>query len=88
MNVSLTQELEILITQKVQTGLYGSASEVVREGLRLLAERDELLALRRETLREQISAGIADAEAGLLVDGPEAIAQARRRISRLRTGNG
>lgn len=84
MNVSLTKELEHLVNQKVQSGLYGSASEVVREGLRLLAERDELLTLRRETLREQIAVGIAEAEAGQLIGGPEAIAQARARIDRLR----
>lgn len=36
MNVSLTPELEELINQKVRSGLYNSASEVIREGLRLL----------------------------------------------------
>ena len=41
MNVSLTPELEELVSQKVATGMYHSASEVVREGLRLLRERDE-----------------------------------------------
>jgi antitoxin ParD1/3/4 len=38
MNVSLTPELEKLVTRKVQSGLYQSASEVVREGLRLLED--------------------------------------------------
>jgi putative addiction module CopG family antidote len=38
--VSLTPELTALIDAKVATGLYGSASEVVRAGLRLLAEQD------------------------------------------------
>ena len=37
--VSLTPELTALIDAKVATGLYGSASEVVRAGLRLLAEQ-------------------------------------------------
>ena len=38
MNISLTPELEELIHQKVASGLYHSASEVIREGLRLLKE--------------------------------------------------
>lgn len=41
MNVSLTPELEEMINQKVAGGMYHSASEVVREALRLLRERDE-----------------------------------------------
>lgn len=40
MNVHLTAELEEFVQEKVQSGLYGSASEVVREALRLLARRD------------------------------------------------
>ena len=40
MNVSLTPELETFVEQKVKTGRYQSASEVIRAGLRLLEERD------------------------------------------------
>jgi putative addiction module CopG family antidote len=40
MNVSLTAELERFVTQKVQSGLYTSNSEVVREALRLLRQRE------------------------------------------------
>ncbi len=42
MEVPLTPELEKFVTQKVISGLYGSATEVIQEGLRLLKERDEL----------------------------------------------
>jgi antitoxin ParD1/3/4 len=49
MNVSLTPELEKLVSKKVKTGMYQTASEVVREGLRLLEMRDrELAALRAD----------------------------------------
>lgn len=49
MNISLTPELERLVSDKVQSGLYQTASEVVREGLRLLIERDQHVeALRRD----------------------------------------
>ncbi len=48
MNVSLTPELERLVAVKVKSGMYQTASEVIREGLRLLKERDTLKALRRD----------------------------------------
>ncbi len=41
MNVSLTVELEELVNEKVRSGLYHTASEVVREALRLLKLRDD-----------------------------------------------
>ena len=58
MNVSLTAELEEFISRKVESGRYTSASEVVREALRLLEERDQLQALKREELRAEIRAGL------------------------------
>jgi len=48
MNVSLTPELEQLVNQKVSSGMYQTASEVIREGLRLLRDRDDFEALRRD----------------------------------------
>ena len=41
MNVSLTPELEKFVNNKVQAGRYSSASEVVREALRLLEEHEQ-----------------------------------------------
>jgi len=58
MNVSLTPELEQFVQGKVNTGLYYSASEVVREGLRLLQERDQLQQLRLQELRQEIQVGM------------------------------
>ena len=54
MNVSLTPELENLVNQKVKSGLYNSASEVIRESLRLLQEQDELKRIHRDELRREI----------------------------------
>ena len=48
MNVSLTPELEHLVNEKVNSGLYQTASEVVREALRLMKERDDLTRLRAD----------------------------------------
>ena len=57
MNVSLTPQLEALVQRKVESGLYGSASEVMREALRLLEERDRLRSMRLEALRAEIQQG-------------------------------
>ena len=64
MNVSLTPELERLVHQKVESGRYLSASEVVREALRLLEEHDQLRALKLEELRAEIRVGIEQADRG------------------------
>ena len=49
MDVSLTPEMEQFVSRKVQSGLYPSAIDVIREGLQLLRERDES---RRDELEE------------------------------------
>ncbi len=64
MNVSLTPELEEYVNGKVQTGLYHSASEVVREGLRLLREKDEVHQRKLQALRRDIQVGIDQADRG------------------------
>jgi antitoxin ParD1/3/4 len=74
MNVSLTPELEKFVEGKVESGLYNNASEVVREGLRLLKEHDEI----RMKWREQIERGWLQAQAGQV--GPKAIRDARTRL--------
>ena len=53
-NVSLTPELEEYVNTKVQTGDYKSVSEVVRDGLRMLKEKDILQEAKLQALREAI----------------------------------
>lgn len=67
MNVSLTRELESLVNAKVKTGMYQTASEVIREGLRLLKERDEA----RASLKADVLAGFAEAAKGNYVEYDE-----------------
>ncbi len=50
MNVSLTDELEKFVDDKVESGMYNNASEVVRESLRLLKEHEEFKARARESI--------------------------------------
>ena len=64
LNVSLTPELIELVNSKVTSGLYHSASEVVREGLRLLNEQDEIRRIRLEELRREIAKGTEQLERG------------------------
>ncbi len=64
MNVSLTPQLEMFIKQKLEKGMYNSVSEVVREALRLLEERDALHAMRLEALRSDIGRGIESLDNG------------------------
>jgi antitoxin ParD1/3/4 len=69
MNVSLTPELEQLVHEKVKSGRYLSASEVVREGLRLLEDRDRLYKARLAELQKEITIGVEEADQGELIDG-------------------
>ncbi|MBD2465389.1 type II toxin-antitoxin system ParD family antitoxin [Oscillatoria sp. FACHB-1407] len=78
MNVSLTPELEQFVQEKVSSGLYYSASEVIREGLRLLKEREQLQQLRLQELRQDIQAGLDSGEPTLL-NMPEVKEKARQR---------
>ena len=73
MNVSLTPEHEKYVHNKVKSGKYATASEVVREGLRLLQEKDQLYELRIKKLREEIEVGWQQARAGQLIDGEVAM---------------
>ncbi len=75
MHVSLTPELEKMVHGKVQTGRYNSASEVVREALRLMDERDQMKALHRDELRKKIVAGLESLDKGRFSDGEEFFAQ-------------
>ncbi len=58
MNINLTPQLEEMVRQKVTSGLYTSASEVVREALRLMEEKDQVRAARLEQLRNDIQEGL------------------------------
>jgi len=58
MNINLTPQLEEMVRQKVTSGLYTSASEVVREALRLMDEKDQLRTAKLGQLRQEIQDGL------------------------------
>ena len=80
MNISLNPHFEELIKAKVDSGLYNSVSEVVREALRLLEERDQLRSIRLEELRREIQLGLSSGESTIL-DIEELKALGRQRLA-------
>ena len=64
MNISLTPQLENYVKQKVMSGMYNSVSEVVREAIRLLEERDRLQEMKLEALRGEINKGLEELDRG------------------------
>ncbi|MBL8672534.1 MAG: type II toxin-antitoxin system ParD family antitoxin [Alphaproteobacteria bacterium] len=76
MHVSLTPKLEELVREKVESGLYDNASEVIREALRLMQEHEELRRLKLERLRAALATGESDVAAGrvTVLDGEDEIA--------------
>jgi len=83
MNVSLGERWEGFVDTVLKAGRYGSASEVVREGLRLVEERETKLAVLRETLNASIARGGAHSDDAVgahidaALDGWEHSAKAR-----------
>ena len=70
-SVNLGDQLEGVVSQLVKTGRYNSRSEILREGVRLIHERE----IRLAALDASIGRGMADADSGR-VQGLEAVATA------------
>lgn len=81
MNVNLGTVFDQFVSDLLKTGHYQSQSEILREGLRLLQEREELKRLRIAELRREIAIGGAEADRGEFVDGAEAFAEIRKKRS-------
>ena len=87
-NVNLGAVLDEFIAELLKGGTYQSQSEVVREGLRLLKEREELKHLRLAELRKEIAIGIEQADRGEFVKGEETFAEIRRRSAMRKRAKG
>jgi antitoxin ParD1/3/4 len=79
--VSLTPELERLVAEKVEAGMYASASEVVRDALRLLFQAEELRLRQFERLDAEIRVGIEQADRGDMTDGQQSRRRAAARVA-------
>ena len=74
MHVSLTTELERLVREKVESGYYSNASEVIRDALRMMVQRDHAQNAELAMIREAVAPAIEEAERGDTVDfDPRAI---------------
>jgi len=80
MNINLTPQLEELVRQKVSSGLYNSASEVIREALRMMEAQDQLRTVKLERLRQDIREGL-ESGPGTAWDVAEMKREGRKRLT-------
>ncbi len=84
MNVSLTPKLEEFVARKVDSGRYTSASEVVREALRLLEESDQARSLQLATFGQELGHRLAALDRGEFLDSETVRARLKRKSDELR----
>jgi antitoxin ParD1/3/4 len=88
MNVSLTPELEKFVSAKVGSGRFNSASEVVREALRLLEEHDSARAAQLAEFNGELGRRLASLDRGEKVDPAETRARLQRKSGERRKPRG
>lgn len=84
MNVSLTPELEQFVSNKVESGRYNSASEVVREALRLLEEHDSARAAQLGEFNKELGRRLAALDRGETIDPAVTRARLQRKSEQRR----
>lgn len=87
MNVSLPPELEARVRQRVESGMYGSASEVIREALRLFEAYEQVKAVQLDGLRQDIAMGLDDVKKGRMkeIDFSSLKQQGRKLLKKRKT---
>ena len=84
MNVSLTNEMEQWVQRKVETGLYSSASEVVREALRALHAKETRNSQKIMHLRDSIQEGLVSMQDSGGVDWSAELSEEVKSLGRKR----
>jgi antitoxin ParD1/3/4 len=84
LNVSLPMELEARVREHVASGLYGSASEVIREALRLFEAYQSVQQSSLAALKADIDQGMADVKAGKVTKMDMAAIKAQGRARKMR----
>ena len=85
MNVSLTPQLEAFVKRKLDTGFYYSASEVIRDGLRLLEEKDRIQEMKLIELKREIQLGLNSLDRGEGINGKEVFAELEELAAQAKT---
>lgn len=67
MEVAIPKSLEALVRRKVEEGQYSTEDEVVADALRLMQVRDEVVAIKRDRLRDALERGYQDVAAGRVI---------------------
>ena len=88
MNVSLTPQLEQFVNTKVGSGRYNSASEVVREALRLLEEHDRARAAQLGEFNQELGRRLDSLDRGEVVQPSVTLARLKKKSQERRKTNG
>lgn len=83
MQILLTKQLEEFIQEKVNSGRYASASDVIGEALMLLDQRDRIREAQLAELKAKIQEGIEASERGEVFDGEEVFAELEADLQRM-----
>ena len=83
MNVSLTPELEKYVDDKVKSGMYISATEVVRESLRIMRSYEDLQQKRVAELNDSIETGMKQLQSGQKIEGEVSRQKMKMKINRI-----
>lgn len=83
MNISLTPELEKYVNSKVNSGMYTSASEVIRESLRLLHTYEDIQSHRVQQLNEAIDVGLTQLSENQRVSAKESYDKLKKKIGKI-----
>lgn len=84
MNITLKTEQIELIKQKINSGKYNNAEEVIAEALQLLSQRDIEYQTWVEETREKVDVAIEELRRGEGIDGDVAIAQLKEKLRQVR----
>jgi len=68
MEIAIPKSLEVLVRRKVEEGYYSTEEEVVADALRLMQVRDEVVAMKRDRLRDALDRGYKDAADGKVIE--------------------
>jgi antitoxin ParD1/3/4 len=81
MSIEISSELEQLVQSKVASGRYQSASDVLKDALGLLEEREIFTALHRDEIRREIAGGYQSLRAGNGIDGEAVFERIERELA-------